>query len=208
MVVHTVQVHGNDMVCAGACEEVCNERAGLGNPLPVADLRLKGGGLCDGFHGAVCAIGTVKVDRGARVARLGAADAISLDGARGCVGTLLELHATQLGLQRCGSAICSEASALGQAGAGRLGARLEAVGALARAGAGDLCERGARLVVGNVGLARVGEEGQDDGDALGRGRLAGRDGDEESAEESGTGSTHVGDKRAYSIKWSLTGREG
>jgi hypothetical protein len=111
-------------------------------------------------------------------------------------------------VQRRGSAVCSEASALGLAGAGRLGARLEAVGALARAGAGDLCERGARLVVGNVGLARVGEEGQDDGDALGRGRLAGRDGDEESAEESGTGSTHVGDKRAYSIRWSLTGREG
>jgi hypothetical protein len=184
VVVHTVQIHGNDMVCAGACEEVCDERAGLGNPLPVADLGLEGGGLCDWFHSAVCAVGTVKVDRGAGVARLGAADAIELDGARGGrgrVGALLELHAAQLGLQRCGSAVCSEAGTLGHAGAGRLGTRLEAVGALARAGAGDLCERGARLVVGNVGLARVGEEGQDSGDALGRGSLAGRDCDEESA---------------------------
>jgi len=38
----TVEIHGNDMVCASAREQVCNQRAGLSDPLPIADLRFKG----------------------------------------------------------------------------------------------------------------------------------------------------------------------
>lgn len=85
-------------------------------------------------------------------------------------------------------AIGAQARALRLAGVGGLGARLEAVRAGPRACAGHPGERCARLVVGNVRLSRVGEERQDGGDALGRGCLARRDGDEQSAGRLGNAS--------------------
>lgn len=80
-----------------------------------------------------------------------------------------------------GGAIGAQPCALGLARVWCLRARLEAVCACPRAGAGDLCQRGTGLVVWDIGLARVREERQDGSDALGRGGLTGGDGNEKSA---------------------------
>ena len=64
----TVQVHGNDMVSAGACEEVGDQSTSLSNPLAISNLGLEsrrlGGRLCDYAICAVCAVCAVKVHRG------------------------------------------------------------------------------------------------------------------------------------------------
>jgi hypothetical protein len=39
---HTVEIHGDDMVRARAGEQISNQRAGLSDPLAVANLGLKG----------------------------------------------------------------------------------------------------------------------------------------------------------------------
>jgi hypothetical protein len=137
----------------------------------------------------------VEVRRLVRLVRLGvervaALDAVGLDGAargrRGAAAVaLVQLHPTELVVERRGA--IAHARALGLPGMGRLRARVERVCARPRARRrGRPGERGARLVVGNVRLARVGEERQDGGDALRRGGAAGRDGDEESGRLSGT----------------------
>jgi len=123
----------------------------------------------------------------ARVERLGALDAILLD--RACrIGAaavaLVELHPTELVVQR-GRAI-GETCAFRLPREGRLRSRIERVRAGPRARARHLGEGRAGLVVGNVRLARVGEERQDGGDALGRGGAAGRNGNEKSGGRSGT----------------------
>lgn len=209
-----MQVHGNDMVSARAGQQVGDQSACLGNPLAVSDLGLERrrlGGLCE------CAVGTVAVAvivevNGAfspgRLGRLAAAEAVGL-GARGRAavqaGLLLQLHAAELAVQLLG-AVGAQASALRLPRVRRLRARLEAVGAGARACARDLGQRGARLVVGDVRLARVGEQRQHGGDALGRGRLAGGDGDEESAGRLGKAwqAEPAEGRRAYSMRWSFT----
>jgi hypothetical protein len=98
---------------------------------------------------------------------------------------LVQLHPAERVVQ-VGRAI-AEAGALGLPWMGRLRPRVERVCACPRARAGGrLGEGRASLVVRDVGLARVGEEGQDGGDALRRGGAAGRDGDEKSGRLSGT----------------------
>lgn len=42
LVLRIVEVHGDDVIGAGACEEVGDKGTGLGNPLLVARLRLEG----------------------------------------------------------------------------------------------------------------------------------------------------------------------
>lgn len=183
-----MEIHRNDMVGAGASEKVRNQSTGLSDPLAVSDLRLKGWGLGNGglasqsarrlrAAGAVGAVGAVVA---VEVGSLVSLDAVGLDRAcriRGDAVALVELHLAELVVQRC-RAIC-ETGALRLAWVRRLGVRVERVGAGPGA-ARDLGQRGARLVVGNVRLARVGEEGEHGGDALRRGGSACRDGDEKS----------------------------
>jgi hypothetical protein len=156
---------------------------------------------------AVEVVGLVRLVRLERVAAL---DAVGLGGAgrvRRVVAAiaLVHLHATELVVQRARAV--GHARALRLAGMRRLRARVERVGAGPRARARGLGQRGARLVVGDVGLARVGEEGQDGRDALRRRGAAGRDGDEESGRRSGTYHNTTARAWAYSIKWSFTARD-
>jgi hypothetical protein len=123
------------------------------------------------------------------VERVAALDAVGLDGAgrirRGAASVaLVHLHPAELVVEGAGA--IGHACALGLAWVRRLRSRVERVCARPRARARGLGEGGARLVVGDVGLARVGEEGQDGRDALRRSRAARRDGDEESGRRSGT----------------------
>jgi hypothetical protein len=191
-VMRTVKIHGDDMVGASTCEQVRNQRARLRNPLPIADLRLKSrglGGVRRLSRQAIDAVGsmvTVEVGRLvrpvalARVHRLRTPNPIlnrtSRAGGMAAI-TLVQLHSTELVVQ-CRRAI-RQACALGLIWMWCLRARVEGVGAGSRA-TGYLRQRCARLVVGDVGLARVGEEREDGRDALRRGGAAGGDGDEKS----------------------------
>ena len=112
-----MKIHGNYMVGTGACEKVGNQRTSLSNPLPVPDLGLKGwrlrdGGLArQGRHavGTIGRIGSMLVVevcglvRLGRVIRVGALDAVALDGTRRVRVTavaLVHLHPTELVVQR------------------------------------------------------------------------------------------------------------
>lgn len=179
------------MIRAGACEKIRYQGARLGNPLPVSGLGLE----CRGFCGALpCqsreAIGVgilVRLVRFARVKGVAASGAVRFDRAGGGVWVyaiaLVDFHATELVVESCRA--IWKASTLGLAWVWSLRPRVERVCARPGARAGDLCERRARLVVGNVGLARVGEQRQNGSDTLCRGGSAGRDGDEKSMRRSG-----------------------
>jgi hypothetical protein len=43
---HTMEIHRNNVVCASACEKVCNQRAGLSDPLAIPDHGLERGWFC------------------------------------------------------------------------------------------------------------------------------------------------------------------
>ena len=101
---------------------------------------------------------------------------------------LIQLHSTELVVQ-CRRAI-RQAGALGHAWVRCLRARVERVCAGPRA-PGGLGQRRARLVVGDVRLARVGEQREDGGDALRRGGAASGDGNEKSGVRSGTSLNHT-----------------
>jgi hypothetical protein len=45
-VLHTMKIHGDNVVCAGACEKVGDQSAGLSNPLAVSHHGLKSRWLC------------------------------------------------------------------------------------------------------------------------------------------------------------------
>lgn len=202
--VHTMQIHGDYVVCARAREEVCDQCARLRHPLPVSGLGLEHRGLGRVLPGdsmeavdavdavdAICSVDGCRLLRLVRsdgIDRVAAAEAVRLAGAgwrvRVAGVALVHLHATELVVE--GGRAIGQAGALGLSGVRRLRARIEGVGAGARARARILGQRGARLVVGNVRLARVGEERQNGGDALRRGGAAGGDGDEESIRQSGT----------------------
>ena len=51
LVLRIVEIHGDNVVCACASEEICNEGTGLRDPLPIAWVGLEGrrfcGVLCD-----------------------------------------------------------------------------------------------------------------------------------------------------------------
>jgi hypothetical protein len=108
----TVEIHGNDMVGARACQKVCDQCAGLGYPLSVSDLGLKGWRLCSRLLlEAVDAIGgrrtrlagEVGLVRFIRLVRLVCVDALNaillLNGAwrvRWTAIALIQLHSTEL----------------------------------------------------------------------------------------------------------------
>lgn len=128
-----MQVHRDDVVGTGACEEIGDQCAGLSNPLAVSHLGLESWGLGDRLCGnAVCAIGAVEVHRAlwlGRVGGLAAPQPVHLHRAgrvRGPVTLLVQLHATQLMVQ-CRRAIGAQAGALRLARVRCLRARLEAV---------------------------------------------------------------------------------
>jgi hypothetical protein len=124
-----------------------------------------------------------------RVDGVAAREAVGLHGAyrirgRTAAAALVHLHLAKL-VVKSGSAI-SHASALRLRRVRSLRPRIECVCAGPGARARSFRERRASLVVGNIGLAGVGKEGQDGGDALRGSSTAGRDGDEESKRRSGT----------------------
>lgn len=176
----TMKIHSNDVVCARAGEQISNQRAGLGHPRAVSNLRLEGRRLRSrrpryAVHDRAAAR-AIKVGRLLRPVRLGvdcvaALDTVGLGGAgrirRGrATVALVQLHPAERVVQ-VGRAI-AEPGTLGLPGVGRLWPRVEGECAGPRARARRrLGEGRARLVVRDVRLARVGEEGQDGGDALG-----------------------------------------
>ena len=201
-----MEIHSNNVVRSSAGEQIRDQRARLGHPLPVADHGLKGRGLRRRltrearidraamgavFWGAEVA-GLVRLVRVERVAALEPVP-VGLGRAAGRVRrgagrhALFQLHLHEL--------VVEVRRAIGQAGAlglrrmRRLRARVERVRARPRARSRRLCEGRARLVVRDVRLARVGEEGQDGGDALRGSCAACRDGDEKSGRQSDTHQT-------------------
>jgi hypothetical protein len=158
-----MKIHGDDVISAGTCEQVRDQRASLRNPLPISHLRLERRGLCGVgrlSRQAVDAIrGVVAVEVGrlvrlvalARVHSLRTPNPVLLDGASraGSMAAvaLIQLHSAELVVQ-CRRAI-GQACALGHAWVWCLRARVERVGAGPRA-PGGLGQRRARLVVGDV----------------------------------------------------------
>lgn len=104
-----MKIHCDYVVSASAGEEIRNQRAGLGNPLTVANLGLKGRWLCGRLSYetaksnvaiyAGLAIRSRGLIRLVGVDSLTALDAILLDRARRvwmATGALVHLHATEL----------------------------------------------------------------------------------------------------------------
>lgn len=121
--IHTMEIHSNDVIRASASQKIRDQSTGLGDPLAVSDLGLESRGLCDGglarqsTRNAGClgghAVGTVgsvvaievrNLFPLGRVKRLSTLDAVRLDGAcrvRGAAVALVQLHFTELVVQRC-----------------------------------------------------------------------------------------------------------
>jgi hypothetical protein len=115
-ILRTVKIHSNNVVGARTRQKVCDQRAGLGYPLSVPDLGLKGWRLCSGLlRVAVGAIGgrrtrlagEVGLVRLIRLVRLVCVDALNaillLNGAwrvRWTAIALIQLHSTELLVQR------------------------------------------------------------------------------------------------------------
>lgn len=78
LVLRVVQVHGDDVIGAGAGEQVGNESAGLGNPLLVARLGLERRRV-RGLHDTVDTVDAVGGSRSGR-GRAAVSDAIGLRG--------------------------------------------------------------------------------------------------------------------------------
>lgn len=130
-----MKVHGDDMVCAGACEQISDQSASLSNPLSVSDLRLESRGFCRwlsykttdavSMTGAIVTVqvcGLIRLIRLARVNSFSTLDTVLFDragGIRGTAAALVELHATELVVQS-GRAIW-QTRTLGLSRMGRLG---------------------------------------------------------------------------------------
>lgn len=98
MISHTVEIHGNNMVGSSTCQKIRDQSTGLSDPLAVSDLGLESWRFCNGglacqSTGRLSAIGAVDavgamisakvrslISLG-RVKRVGALNAIRLDGA-------------------------------------------------------------------------------------------------------------------------------
>lgn len=107
-----MQIHGDDVIRAGAREEVCNQRTSLSNPRPVTDLVLKDwrlGSLMP--HDAIHSIGSNRsmlamIIRLVRLARIKVFYTILLGRAVGArIGTisLVEFHAIEMIMYRRGT---------------------------------------------------------------------------------------------------------
>jgi hypothetical protein len=202
LVLGVMQVHGDDMVCACAGEEVCNERTGLGDPLLVPGLALELGHFHGGFlfrdavgqtigHavGQTVREGRVsRLDRLGRIVRLARVDcvasaemvAVGVAGlgraAVGAVALLVHLEASKLVLETVDSIRQTDALSLPRVR--RLRQAIECIRALSGGLSWHPRKRCAALVVGNIALPRVREEGEHGGDTLSRSSAAGRDGDQ------------------------------
>jgi hypothetical protein len=133
-----MEIHRDDVVRARAGEEIGNQRAGLRNPLAVADLGLKGRRLrsrlsreaVDDGPAAGARLGA-EVGALVRLVRVAALDAVELGRAdegirrRAAAAALVDLHPAELVVQRAGA--IGHARALGLAGVRRLRARVEGV---------------------------------------------------------------------------------
>jgi hypothetical protein len=194
-----MKIHGNDVVRASAGEEVSNQCTSLSNPLTVPDLGLEGWWFGGGHSRKTIASGAaistmfmaIEVAILLRLVRLdgvAASDAVGLHGAyrirsRTAAAALVHLHLTKLVVKSGGS--IGHTSALGLSWVRSLRSRVECVCAGSRA-PWSFRKRGTSLVVWDIGLAGVGKERQDGGNALRGSSTAGRNGDEESKRRSGT----------------------
>jgi hypothetical protein len=167
LVLRVVQIHGDDVISAGAGQQVGHEGTGLSDPLLVAGSWLESGDLGrDVRRGLVASVGEGL--EGVHCVVAGQTIAPLLDGTAGAVldlssgKTLLEvLH------------VVHQAEAFGFPGArsGRSALKCVAIGRFSSYG--GLHKRSTGLVVWDITLARVGEERKDSGDSACRGGLAG-----------------------------------
>lgn len=183
LILWVVEVHGNNVVGSGAGEEIRNQCAGLSNPLLVsgrglenwprgAKLRVGGGSLgAVGGWAAACEVfrGVDPAEWGGRRSVLFLAILV-----RNLLLAALSTFNLQLA-ELAGKSIVREGGVDARGGGSR--ARLKGVGI--RADTGGFGEGSADLVVGNIRLARVGEEGHHGRNLLCGSRLAGRDGNEQ-----------------------------
>jgi hypothetical protein len=190
LVLRVVEVHCDDVIGASAGKKIGDKSTSLCDPLLVTSLGLEvrrslvksshrlvtvgasiGQGRCEGV--VVKVLGLLRGDR------LHGGTARHLDGtaAARTVTVGVDLHVHQLLVQVVGTTLHSSAFCLTRHGS--CGSAVEGVVAIAVHLSRSLGERSASLVVRNVALSRVREEGEDGGDALGRGGFACRDGDEQ-----------------------------
>jgi hypothetical protein len=181
LVLRVVQVHGDDVVRAGAGEEVGNESTSLSHPHLVSALNShlrRASGLAGSDRGRVAGDGVSIVlgDRiGTRGIRLVAIQCVLPLGTR----ALLQRKAGQLLCKRSCAATVADSLAFRAAGVWARRPRVEGVGRVSVNLGGHPCQWRADLVVGQIALARVREERQDCGDSSCACGLACAQGDEE-----------------------------
>ncbi len=161
------------VVGTGTGQEIGHEGASLRNPLLVPGPGLEGTNVRHVL--VVVRRVTAGLDRAGNTLAVGPKVAVT-------VGLLDRRHGRgAVGQGGLGQTVgdvgaIDEAGAAGHAGGGGGRDAVEGVVLLAAVGAG-LEEGGARLLVREIGLPRVGEQGKDGGDAAGRARLTRRDHD-------------------------------
>lgn len=180
LVLGVVEIHGNDMVGASAGQKVGDECASQGNPLLVPGLGLEGGGVgrlleIVGSEGRLGSVGSFVLVAGAVTTTLAG---IGAEAGHGIGSLWREVVAILLCNDAFGELLGKAIDAIRKAMALRApwtrssGNTLKCVvlfgSSLQGAGEGS-----ASLVIGPVGLARVREERDDSGDALGRAGFAG-----------------------------------
>jgi hypothetical protein len=181
LVLRIVQVHGDDMVCAGAGQEVGNESTSLSHPHLVSTLDghlRRGSRLAGSDRGRVAGDG-VSVVLGDRIGT-GGIRLVALQ----CVlplgsGAFLQRKAGQLLCERSCAATIADSLAFRTARVRARWPRVEGVGRVSVDLGGHPGQRRADLVVGQIALSRVWEERQDRGDSPCACGLACAQGDEE-----------------------------
>lgn len=159
------------MVCSSASQEVRDESSGLCNPLLVARLCLES---VDRLWVLVVVRSVSASIRGDGVGVISFGGGIT---AAACVFAIeprgrITVRHRDFGQHLCDVDSVVETHTLGQTWTGSRGDAFKGVFAGL---AGSLVQRCPSFVVWEVGLSRVGKEGQDGGDFPGRASLAGRD---------------------------------
>lgn len=158
------------MVSSCASQEVRDQSTGLCHPLLVARFRLES---VDHLRVLVVVGCVVPSHRGYRARMVAAVSSIRLG-----MRFTIDLGGSVAVSQRCLGEHLGDVDPAAQAHAlrqvGTWSGRNALEGIFARV-AGGLVERSAGFVVGQVGLSRIGEEGQDGGDSLRRAGLASGD---------------------------------
>lgn len=194
LILRVVQIHGDDMICACAGEEICNQRASLRDPLLIARLGLelwRHGRSADDAISPMCAVHSVRLDRALfraiRLLRFKGISAFHRADDMGSVAFLGELETLQRPVKGC-CPICE-----GCTGVLRTRSRwhtVERVCARPTAGgARNFCKRCASLVVWDIALTGIREEREDGGDALRRSCPASGDADQLERGQSEEGKT-------------------